>query len=128
SPSQPQRAGCSRFGNDATLLMVRVLARRSLLRFVESLKGQQGQKAVKAALDAWFHEVQRAEWRSPADVKRNYGAASIVGSDRVIFNIKGNDFRLVTAINYRRQIVIIKWIGPHRDYDRVDARKVQYGD
>ena len=108
--------------------MVRVLARRSLLRFVESLKGQQGQKAVKAALDAWFHEVQRAEWRSPADVKRNYDPASIVGSDRVVFNIKGNDFRLVTAINYRGQIVFIKWIGPHRDYDKVDARTVQYGD
>src|SRR5271167_2418912 len=96
--------------------MVRVLARRSLLRFVESLKGQQGQKAVKAALDAWFEEAQRAAWRSPADVKRSYGAASIVSSDRVVFNIKGNDYRLVTAIDYRRQIVFIKWLGPHRDY------------
>jgi mRNA interferase HigB len=122
------RAGCSRFGNDATLLTVRMLARRTLLQFVESLKGQQGQKAVKAALDAWFHEAQRAEWRSPADVKRSYGAASIVSSDRVVFNIKGNDYRLVTAIDYRRQIIFLKWIGPHRDYDKIDARTVQYGD
>jgi mRNA interferase HigB len=107
---------------------VRVLARRTLLKFAESLKGQQGQSAVKAALDAWFHEAQRAEWRSPADVKRNYGAASIVSGDRVVFNIKGNGYRLVTAIDYRRQIIFIKWLGPHRDYDRIDARTVEYED
>jgi len=107
--------------------MVRVLARRTLLRFAESLKGQQGQRAVRAALDAWYHEVHRAEWRSSADVKQNYGAASIVSSDRIVFNIKGNHYRLVTAIDYRRQAIYIKWIGSHRDYDRIDARTVEYG-
>lgn len=110
------------------LLSVRVIVRRTLLQFVESLKGQQSQKAERAALDAWFHEVHRAEWHSPADVKRDYGAASIVGSNRVVFNIKGNDYRLVTAINYPRQIIFIKWIGSHRDYDKIDARTVKYGD
>ena len=105
-----------------------MIARRSLLRFVESLKGQQGRHAVKAALDAWFHEARRANWRSSAEVKRNYGSASIISSDRVVFNIKGNDYRLVTAIDYRRQIVFIKWLGPHRDYERINARTVQYGD
>jgi len=112
----------------ATLATVRMIARRTILQFVESLKGQEGQKAVKAALDAWFHEAQRAVWSSSADVKRSYGTASIVSGDRVAFNIKGNDYRLVTAIDYRRQIVFIKWLGPHRDYDRIDARTVQYGD
>jgi mRNA interferase HigB len=109
-------------------LTVRVLARRTLLHFAESLKGQQGQRAVKAALDAWYREVHRAKWRNPADVKRDYGAASIVGNDRVVFNIKGNDYRLVTAIDYRRQAIYIKWIGSHRDYDSIDARTVEYGD
>lgn len=61
-------------------------------------------------------------------MKRDIGAASIVGNNRVVFNIKGNDYRLVTAINYRRQIVFIKWIGTHRDYDKIDARTVNYGD
>jgi mRNA interferase HigB len=107
--------------------VVRVIARRTLLQFIESLKGQQGQKAVKGALDAWFQEAQRAEWRGPGDVKRSYGAASIVSSDRVVFNIKGNDYRLVTAIDFRRQIIFIKWIGSHRDYDNIEARTVQYG-
>jgi mRNA interferase HigB len=104
------------------------MARRSLLQFAESLKGQQSQKAVKAALDAWFREVQRAKWLNPAVVKRGYGTAGIVGSNRVVFNIKENDYRLVTEINYRRQIVFIKWIGAHRDYDKIDARTVKYGD
>jgi mRNA interferase HigB len=104
------------------------MARRTLRQFAESLKGQQGERAVKAALDAWFREVHLAEWRSPADVKRDNGAASIVGSNRVVFNIKGNDYRLVTGINYRRQIVFIKWIGTHRDYDKIDVRTVNYGD
>jgi mRNA interferase HigB len=107
---------------------VRVIARRSLLQLVASLKGQAGQKAVKGALDAWFHETQRAVWRNSAAVKRSYGAASIVSADRVVFNIKGNDYRLVTAIDYRRSIVFIKWLGAHRDYDKIDARTVQYGD
>lgn len=107
---------------------MRVIARRTLLRFVESLKGQAVQKAVKAALDAWFHETQRSKWRSSAEVKRSYGTASIVSGDCVVFNIKGNDYRLVTAIDYRRQIVFIKWVGPHRDYDKIDARTVHYGD
>jgi mRNA interferase HigB len=109
------------------VLVVRVIARSSLTRFVESLSEQKGQRPVKAALDAWFHETVRARWRSSADVKRSYGTASIVSGDRVVFNIKGNDYRLVTAIDYHRQIVFVKWIGSHRDYDRIDARTVRYG-
>lgn len=104
------------------------MARRTLLQFAASIKGQAGQKAVKAALDAWFHEAQQAKWRNSAEVKRSYATASIVSADRVVFNIKGNDFRLVTAIDYRRQMVFIKWLGAHRDYDKIDARTVQYGD
>jgi len=82
------RRSCSRIGNDARVRLVRVIARSSLTRFVESLSGQKGQKAVKAALDAWFHEAQRAEWRSPPDVKQSYATASIVSGDRVVFNIR----------------------------------------
>ena len=83
---------------------------------------------MKAALDAWFHEAKQAEWKKPADVKERYGNASIVGADRVVFNIKGNDYRLVTAIDYLRGIVFIKWLGNHNDYDRIDVRTVQHGD
>ncbi len=81
---------------------MRVIARRTLTRFVESLKEQKGQRAVKAALDAWFHEVQRAGSRNSAEVKHSYATASIVSADRVVFNIKGNDYRLVAAIDHMR--------------------------
>jgi mRNA interferase HigB len=106
---------------------MRVIARRTLRRFVEKLRGHKDQKAVKSALDAWFYEAEHAEWENPADVRKGYASASIVSADRVVFNIKGNDYRLVAAINYRRQIVFIKWLGSHAEYDGIDARTVKHG-
>lgn len=106
---------------------MRIIARKTLRQFVERLKGSKDQKAVKSALDAWFHEVLHADWNAPADVLKAYANASIVGPDRVVFNIKGNDYRLVVAINYRRQIVFIKWLGTHANYDKIDVKTVRYG-
>lgn len=106
---------------------MRVIARKTLQRFVEGLKGSKDQRAVKAALDAWFHEVLRADWKTPADVVKAYANASIVGPDRVVFNIKGNSYRLVSAVSYRHRIVFIKWIGSHADYDKIDVKTVKYG-
>jgi len=106
---------------------VRIIARRTLRQFVDALKGSKDQKAVKSALDSWFHEAQQADWKNPADVVKAYASASIVGPDRVVFNIKGNDYRLVVAINYRLRIVFIKWIGSHADYDEIDVKTVPYG-
>jgi mRNA interferase HigB len=107
---------------------MRVIARRTLVEYAESLRGSKDFKALKSSLEAWFHEVQEAEWKSPVDVKRSYGNASLVGEDRVVFNIKGNEYRLVVAIDYVRRIVFIKWIGTHKQYDGIDVRKVSYGD
>lgn len=103
-----------------------MIARRTLTNFVESLKGDSDQKALKAALDAWFHEVMRAEWKTPADVRISYRNASIVGPDRVVFNLKGNSYRLVVAVDYERQIIFIKWIGTHTAYDKLDVKTVRY--
>lgn len=61
-----------------------------------------------------------------ADVKSRYTTASIVSSDRVVFNIKGNDYRLVTAIDFKKSIVWIKWIGTHKDYDKIDVKDIEY--
>jgi mRNA interferase HigB len=107
---------------------LRVIARKSLRQFIEGLKSHKNQKAVKSALEAWFHEASRANWKSPADVLKAYANASIVGSDRVVFNIKGNDYRLVVAINYLHQIVFIKWIGTQAEYDNIDVKTVRYED
>jgi mRNA interferase HigB len=60
-------------------------------------------------------------------VKRSYATASIVSADRIVFNIKGNDYRLVVAVDFQKSIVWIKWIGLHRDYDRIDANEVRHG-
>ena len=72
--------------------------------------------------------MRKAGWKTSADVKRAYGTASIVGSDRVVFNINGNAYRLVVAVDYDHAIVWIKWIGTHEDYDGIDVRTVEYGD
>jgi mRNA interferase HigB len=115
-------------GLSCTILPVRVIARRTLVEFAESLRSSKDYKAVKAALDSWFHEADAANWSTSADVKNGYGNASIVGDDRVVFNIKGNDYRLVVAIDYERHIVFIKWLGTHKQYDKIDVKTVKYGD
>jgi len=106
---------------------MRIIARRTLREFVESRAGHRDQPALKAALDAWFAEVSRATWANSADVKRLYASASIISADRLVFNIKGNDYRLVVAVDYEKGIVWIKWLGAHRNYDRIDARRVEHG-
>ncbi|MGB9197029.1 MAG: type II toxin-antitoxin system HigB family toxin [Terriglobales bacterium] len=105
---------------------MRIIARKTLLDFVESMRGAKDQNVVKSALDSWFHEVRSADWRSPADVVREYANASIVGRDRVVFNIKGNSYRLVVAMDYHRQIVFIKWLGTHAAYDKIDVKTVKH--
>jgi mRNA interferase HigB len=106
---------------------VRIIARRTLREYVDSRAGHRDQAALKAALDAWFDEVRRARWTSTADVKRLYASASIVSADRIVFNIKGNDYRLVAAVDCEKSIVWIKWIGTHVEYDRIDVRRVEHG-
>jgi mRNA interferase HigB len=78
---------------------------------------------VEQALRAWYHDAQAADWQSPADIKRVYANASILGNNRVVFNIKGNSYRLVAAINYDYQICYIRFVGTHKEYDRIDAEQ-----
>lgn len=106
---------------------MRIIARRTLREFVEGRAGHRDQRALKAALDAWFDEVRKAKWASTADVKRRYATASIVSAERIVFNIKANDYRLVVAVDFEKGILWIKWIGTHAAYDRIDVRKVKHG-
>jgi mRNA interferase HigB len=107
---------------------MRIISRRTLREFVESLSGKKDQPAVKAALDAWFDEASRAAWKITADVKRRYATASIVNAERVVFNVKGNDYRLVVSVDFEKAIVWVKWIGTHKNYDKIDVSKVRYGE
>ena len=107
---------------------MRIVARRTLREFVVSLSGQRDQAAVATALDAWFHEVRKSHWKNAADVKRSYATASIVTAERIVFNIKGNAYRLVVAVDFEKSAVWIKWSGTHKDYDKIDVKEVGYGD
>ena len=93
-----------------------------------SLTGHKDKPALKAALDAWFDEVKKVRWASTADVKRSYASASIVTGERIVFNLKDNSYRLVVAVDFEKGIVWIKWIGTHREYDRIDAREMEHGE
>lgn len=107
-------------------LAVRVIARGTLNDFVRNRVEARHQRAVEAQLDSWYAEIARARWRSSAEFKSQYRSASILSGERVVFNIKGNDFRLVVVINYTFQLVLIKWLGTHKEYDRIDVEQVTY--
>jgi mRNA interferase HigB len=105
---------------------MRIIARRTLREYVDSRTGHRDQPALGAALAAWFDEVRKARWSTTADVKRHYTTASVVSADRIVFNIRGNAYRLVVAIDFEKSIVWIKWLGTHAEYDRIDVRSVAY--
>ena len=73
---------------------------------------------------AWYHDTKTADWKNPNDLKRQYKNASIVGEGRVVFNIKGNDYRLVVVIDYEFQVIFIRFIGTHKQYDKIDVKTI----
>lgn len=78
----------------------------------------------KEQLQAWAKEVKHAEWKKPSDVKARYSTADILPGDRVVFNIKGKKYRLIVKIQYNIQIVYIRFVGTHKEYDKIDAEKI----
>ena len=105
---------------------MRVIARGTLNDFVKNRVARALQAAVKTQLDAWHEPVVKAKWKSSAELKRQFGTASVLTAERVVFNIKGNDYRLIASINYGHQILFVKWLGTHKEYDGIDAREVDY--
>ena len=76
-------------------------------------------------LQAWYADVKRADWSSPADIKQVYHTASFVANNRVVFNIRGNKYRVIVAVQYQFKIVFIRFVGTHAEYDKVDAATVE---
>jgi mRNA interferase HigB len=97
---------------------MRIIARRTLREFW--LAHPQSEMPLKT----WFDVAKGATWTSPSDIKARYASASFVANNRVVFNIKGNDYRLIVWINYPKQIIFIKFIGTHAEYDKIDAATV----
>ncbi len=73
---------------------------------------------VKSALEAWFHEACKAEWKTPQDIKNRYRSADFLDDNRVIFDIKGNHYRLVVKVRYQNGIVRVEWVGTHAEYSK----------
>jgi mRNA interferase HigB len=105
---------------------VRVIARSTLNAFVANRVERKLQMGVKTHLDAWFAEAEKAAWKNSAELKQQFRSASIVSAERVVFNMKGNEYRLVVAINYHYQILLVIWLGTHKEYDRIDVTGVTY--
>ncbi|APW48551.1 type II toxin-antitoxin system HigB family toxin [Rhodoferax antarcticus] len=94
------------------------------LRHLESYWKQPNRSDAEGALKAWLAEAKQAQWTSPQDVKNHYANASIIANNRAVFNIKGNDYRLIVAIACKMQYVYLKFIGTHAEYDKVDTTTV----
>ncbi len=97
---------------------MRIIALRTLREF------WQKHPDAEQSLRTWYDKAKRATWTTPTDVKTAYGNASILANNRVVFNIKGNDYRLVVAMDYSYGVIYIRFIGTHRAYDAIDATTI----
>ncbi len=99
---------------------MRVISRKVLKDFCSKTDRQD----AKGPLDAWYHEAKRANWNSWTDIKAKYRSASILKNNRVVFNIGGNKYRLAVKINFPTQTVFIRFVGTHKEYDKIDAEVI----
>lgn len=97
---------------------MRIIARRTLREYWEQ------HPDAEHVLQAWYNDAKEATWISPSDIKQTYVTASILLNNRVVFNIRGNQYRLVVAINYAYNVVYIRFVGTHQEYDTIDATTV----
>ncbi len=97
---------------------MKVISRKHLTEFSQRFPD------AKSRLDAWYHEVKRANWKTPVDIKEKYGTASILKNKIVVFNICGNKYRLITRIQFSYGIIYIRFFGTHKEYNKVNAEEV----
>lgn len=98
--------------------MKRIISKKALKDFWE--KHADSEQYLKT----WYDTAKNAEWKNPNDVKASYSSASIIGDNRVVFNVKGNNYRLIVKFNYRLQWAFIRFVGTHAEYDKIDAEKI----
>ena len=99
---------------------MRIISKKTIKDFYEQILYQDS----KESLEAWHKEVIKADWQTPNDIKEQYRHASVVGNNRIVFNIHGNKYRLIVKINYYAQVVYIRFIGTHKQYDAIDAKEI----
>lgn len=100
---------------------MRIIAKRTLRQFWEA---HPRNWPARAPLEDWYAQARSADWATPADVKRQFGDASVLKGSRVVFNVGGNKYRLIVRINYPYRVVYIRFVGTHAEYDTIDAQTV----
>jgi mRNA interferase HigB len=100
--------------------LLNIITRRTLIDYCKKYP------AATTALREWYHELEKSEFNNFNELKKMYGNASIVGDDRVVFNIMGNTYRLVVRIVFDYRAVQIKWFGTHAEYDEIDVVSIQH--
>lgn len=101
---------------------MRIIKEKTLAEFCKLSKYKKAEESLKA----WIYEVKFSNWDNANELKSKYGNASIISSKRVVFNIKGNDYRLIVDIEYKLKIVFVVWFGTHAEYDKINAKTVRY--
>lgn len=99
---------------------MRVIAISTLKKFWEVTEYADAEQHLRA----WFAEAKKANWKNSNEVKKQFRNASIIGNNRIVFNIKGNKYRLIVAADYSYKIIFIRFIGTHAEYDKVDAKEI----
>jgi mRNA interferase HigB len=102
---------------------MRVIAKRTLREFWQSSPQYAD---AQGPIEAWHAETLKASWRNPQEVKAQFRSASVLKGSRLVFNIGGNKYRLVVAVDYARETCFVKFIGTHEQYDSIDAETVQH--
>lgn len=101
---------------------MRIVKEKTLTEYCRLSKYKEAAESLKA----FIFEVRYSDWENAKELKSKYGNASIISSKRVVFNIKGNDYRLIVDVEYKLRIVFIVWFGTHTEYDKIDAKTVRY--
>lgn len=103
---------------------MRIISKRILTDFYSNPKYSDAHTSI----EAWYSEAKAATWKDPSEIKCKYRNASILKNNRVVFNIAGNKYRLIVSINFPAQIIYIKFIGTHEQYDKINANTVEFKD
>lgn len=103
---------------------MRIIKEKTLFDYCQQSKYKHAQESV----NSFIYEIRYSNWKSANELKAKYGNASILSSKRVVFNIKGNEYRLIVDIEYKLKLVFVVWFGTHSEYDKIDAKTVKYED
>lgn len=110
--------------NEKSITFVGSMKNIVALRILKAHWEKSGREDSEEQLRAWYQEAKHAQWQSPNEVKEQYRSASIVGNNRIVFNICGNKYRLVVKINYEAQWIFIRFVGTHKEYDKIDVTTI----